>query len=394
MRGGPGAGNHPRATICNNFHHHKSLIHIFPSSPQIRVRVLSQTKKILVIALVTVALDFSVAQILKLWPNSLPFATDEYWNYQPPLSHQLNPDLDRNALWISSIYRLRTNSLGFKDSRNRDIPEKSDKRRILFLGDSFTEGVGVPYARTFAGIVAAGLGEGSVDVLNGGTFGYSPIMYYRRAKYLLEERHFDIDEIVVMIDLSDIWNELRDYAFDADGNVIRQMPLDWAYRVKRLLKSNFLTIKLADVVKDRFQYRNTVAKIQTRPRIILDSKFSVWTVDKAKYQEYGRDGIELAAKRMSMLAELAKRHGIKLTVGVYPWPDQIMHRDIDSIQVKFWRDWADKRGAGFVNLFPLFINGADPTEVITKNYFQHDFHFNAAGHALVGKYLLQELAGR
>jgi hypothetical protein len=36
---------------------------------------------------------------------------------------------------------------GFKDSGVRDVPLTTDKHRILFMGDSFTEGIGVPYEK-------------------------------------------------------------------------------------------------------------------------------------------------------------------------------------------------------------------------------------------------------
>jgi hypothetical protein len=44
-----------------------------------------------------------------------------------------------------------TDSLGFKDASRRAVP---DRRRILFIGDSFTEGVGLPYEQTFVGLFA------------------------------------------------------------------------------------------------------------------------------------------------------------------------------------------------------------------------------------------------
>jgi hypothetical protein len=61
-----------------------------------------------------------------------------------------------------------TNSLGFKDGSTRIVPLVRDGRRVLLIGDSFTEGVGVPFDQTFAGLLyQAGLeGTKKVEFLN------------------------------------------------------------------------------------------------------------------------------------------------------------------------------------------------------------------------------------
>ena len=41
-------------------------------------------------------------------------------------------------------YNVYTNSLGFKDSEVRYVDRENKGRRILFIGDSFTEGVMLP----------------------------------------------------------------------------------------------------------------------------------------------------------------------------------------------------------------------------------------------------------
>ena len=48
--------------------------------------------------------------------------------------------------WGYEKYKIFTNNLGFKDKSNREI---EFKKKILFIGDSFTEGVGIKYEDTF-----------------------------------------------------------------------------------------------------------------------------------------------------------------------------------------------------------------------------------------------------
>ncbi len=66
---------------------------------------------------------------------------------------------DSVAVWGPFRYRMRTNSLGFKDEANRIVPLESDHRRVVLTGDSFTEGIGHEFGKTFAGILAKELAE-------------------------------------------------------------------------------------------------------------------------------------------------------------------------------------------------------------------------------------------
>ena len=295
--------------------------------------------------------------------------------------------------WIDKSYRLRTNSLGFKDKTIGKINKNTAGPRILLLGDSFTEGVGIEYKHTFAGVLAQNLADCGVSVLNGGTFSYSPAFYYRRAKLLIEEQGFLVSHILVMIDISDIRNEL-DYGFDARENVKLKNPRDNLFRLKQLLKTNSLLIRVADMVKDRLRYREAVDSIKKGNRIGINSDLSRWTIDKKLYQEFGSDGLKIAARRMERLYQIARRNNTMLSIGVYPWPDQIWHRDLDSIHVQFWQNWASERGVDFINLFPEFINTSPRETMIKKHFIAHDIHWNAAGHRRVANVLLKRFISK
>ena len=99
---------------------------------------------------------------------------------------------------------------------------------------------------------------------------------------------------------------------------------------------------------------------------------------------------------MTELARLLRSRDIALTVVVYPWPDQVLAKDLNSRQVLFWRNWARDNGAAFIDLFPGFIgptlaNDDDPKEIIRRFYVPYDFHFNEAGHALIAEAFLAAL---
>ena len=72
-------------------------------------------KSLVLVSGIILILDILSAQILKFTPNLIFANTDEYWDIGEPLDHYLRPNLDRDVYWIDKSYRLRTNSLGFKD---------------------------------------------------------------------------------------------------------------------------------------------------------------------------------------------------------------------------------------------------------------------------------------
>jgi len=88
-----------------------------------------------------------------------------------------------------------------------------------------------------------------------------------------------------------------------------------------------------------------------------------------------------------LLYDLLKDHEIKLLIGVYPWPDQIVNNDLNSIQVRFWENWAKERNVRFANFFPCFIRGDASRQAnyatLDAYFINGDVHWNEKGHQLI-----------
>ena len=84
-----------------------------------------------------------------------------------------------------------------------------------------------------------------------------------------------------------------------------------------------------------------------------------------------------------------KERGIKLNVVVYPWPTQIHFGDLDSRQVRIWRDWCEGKCATFLNLFPVFFDEAKQAgdNWYEKIYIDGDVHFNRYGNTVIAKHV-------
>src|SRR5262249_10554474 len=102
----------------------------------------------------------------------------------PIFHHSLRPNFDGPAQWGSYLYRIHTNNLGFLDEAPRNVAKMPTRKRFVFIGDSFTEGLGYPWEQTFVGLLSRSLGE--AEILNAAVSSYSPTAYYIKIKWLLD----------------------------------------------------------------------------------------------------------------------------------------------------------------------------------------------------------------
>jgi hypothetical protein len=264
----------------------------------------------------------------------------------------------------------------------------SGARRVLLLGDSFTEGIGVPYEATFAGILDSVAAVGKIEVLNAAVSSYSPLIYYRKARHLLEQVGLEVNAIAVFLDISDPYDEVHRYRLTADGEIhsveARRGPRE---RAAGWLRYNTIVGRAMTLALLAYEGR------ATPPPFGLGQAPARWSYDKGAYETWGARGLDLAGASMDSLVYLARRHDVSLTLVIYPWPDQIVRRDLESSHVRFWRDWARRNGVPLVNLFPLFIGSRAPDSVLARYFMPHDLHWTAAGHRLIADSLLHTEVG-
>lgn len=357
---------------------------------------------------VVVALDVTMAQVYKYisdrWLlDSLDRNVELIRISSPIYHHDLAKNIRLEYAWGKYRYPFRTNSLGFRDATTRFVSPKSKSRRILFIGDSFTEGIGVAFEDTFVGVISNRLSSKKIEVLNAAVVSYSPAIYYRKVKYILEEANISFDDLVLFLDISDIEDEANYYWIDDDDRVKgterinkmwrgvrRQDPplkqptnLPARIRIKKILKDNSILIRFGDLVKDTL-----VANFVTEKRLATGMARALWTMDDGLFASYGEKGLRRASENMDRLLDVVRKYGITLIVVVYPWPDQIINRDLNSRQVTFWQAWAKGRNVQFVNLFPAFISDPDGETTIRKYFIPSDIHWNESGHRLVAERFL------
>jgi len=309
-----------------------------------------------------------------------------------------------------------TNSLGFKDKSNREIKLIPNNHRVVFIGDSITEGIGYEFENTFVGLISNILEQKEIEVLNASRVSYSPIIYWRKVKYLIENIGLDFDELIVLIDISDIQDEAEVYELDEELNVKWKRKSEEYLRAREIVnygdgllpytdnlnlqnfinntrefitEHTFITYHALNLVYDKLLNEKRLPYTYLNP----DYTRLSWPYYKKAYDEYAEIGISNSITYMDLLLELLKKHDIKLTLGVYPIPTNIYYDKKDSIHVKIWDDWTKKNEIDFFNLFPRLVNekitAKEKLEIIDEYYIKHDMHFNAIGHEMFAKEFLK-----
>lgn len=322
--------------------------------------------------------------------------------------HGLSPNKSVLTKWGEIEYSLYTNSLGFRDFSVRDVPLKSDKKRLLIMGDSHTEAVGVPFEKSFTGTLISLSDTSKVDILNGAAVSYSPRLYYLKTKYLIEHVGLDIDELYVFIDISDIQNEIAYQHFEPQSINFNEKL---SYHFKKFFERHSITFySVATISKAKHReefYKKTRSYFKGRvdnqtelyatffdkmddEELLNNPDFhevGYWLGNPKYMKLWGQEGLKLGAKQMEKLLDLCKKNDIKLTISVHPWIPQILNKDIHPVYVDFWQKFAENYGIGFINMFPLFINDQDPETIVKEYYIHNDNHWNEKGHQLVGRSL-------
>jgi len=308
----------------------------------------------------------------------------------PYYHHGLRPLSDVETSWGGRRYAMRTDSLGFRAASAERVDPRSPGRRVVLIGDSTVEGLGVAYPDTTAGLLAARGRDRGIEVRNAGVVSYSPKLYYLRTRWLLEHDGLAFERLVVFVDVSDIHDEVLYESFVPRagawplvaawwrGHSLVWQLLDRHVFARAAIDNHFRTDAGIDLwMRTVDAYRKPVGD--------PDAGRWEWTYDEGAYHAFGEHGLALADANMTALAALCRARSIELAVVVYPSPYQIFANDRESRQATFWRRFCEREGVAFVDLFPVFVDPPRlaPLAAYQQYFLPDDVHWNEAGHALV-----------
>jgi hypothetical protein len=302
--------------------------------------------------------------------------------------HDIFPGHDMTRVWGRIIYPWKSDRYGFRIGTCGPGEAEKAWPAIFVIGDSFVEAVGASYEQSFAGLMACDAARQQNAVWNLGVSSYSPIIYWRKVQAAAGKIGRKPSEVYVFLDLSDIEDEANVYREGPDGKVLFKSKPEpsrenWDVDPKQWLVRHFTTARLIydTYVSASFTWDRSVGHDRGR-----------WPFDQKLLESWGWRGLEIAGANLDKLVGLCRDWQCRVTLVVYPWPDNVVARDRDSLQVRHWRDWSAARGVRFVDAFaPFFEEPADAT--LRRYYIEGDVHFTSAGNRLIYETVRQAVDG-
>lgn len=348
---------------------------------------------------------------------------------------------------IQGGIEIATNSLGWKDTERRTVARSFSGLRVVLLGDSFVEGLGLPAADTIAARLEPALRRQtgrSVEVLNGGRVSYSPLVEYQRLRRFFAAG-YRTDVVVVMPDLSDPQDDLsyaKEYVLAPGGAPVALRSGAWSPAMRWIYNHSALA---REVRRLQLRLRGTAiapGEIAHGSREIVltaEDKAALGAAEPLTLERYealsgnaravlrtnwidhppsrsgwAAAGLRKVEENLKRIVDLAAAHGAATLVALYPDPQSLFvdprlrarledrfprwFHERDAVAgpgpgdgAAAWREpliqWGRRRGVAVLDLWPAFLQHPDWPDLFQAG----DVHFNAAGCDLVARHLAEAL---
>ncbi len=328
------------------------------------------------------------------------FRTSHYLTH-----HGILPSEKGLASWAYIKYPFYSNSIGGRDTAIRKVSNAPRNKRLIIIGDSHSEGVGVWVHNTFPFIIQE-MAQKDIEILNASAVSFSPKLYYYRILDLIRNYGIKTDGVHVMLDLSDIQNEIVYGSFEPDSSP----------KKRKIQKMHEFHLKHSFVY---FRIQNIVRKLRMKRFIEITKNFEEYSENtrmndalemysgffdqfedeilaadpnfhkvgewlyRPEYKTLIDSSLNSSRHYISLLKDLCDENQINLSLSVHPWDIQISRQDTSDFWVESWRDFCQKMDIGFLNLYPAFINPPIPASLGNDFFIPGDNHWNEKGHRIV-----------
>ena len=213
---------------------------------------------------------------------------------------------------------------------------------------------------------------------------------------------FKFKEIIFFIDISDFYDDNVTYKLNKNLTISEIDFKNKGLKRRQFLRTNFpLTNYYMYVIKKNRQLNikdDKNYKKGATPSFNKKVNYKAeWTYYNHKnHLEYVgtiKEGQKNLINIMSRIYHMLKKNNIKMTIAVYPWPQQLKNDKVDSKHVVMWEEFCKTRCNNFINYFPLFFEEKGENsflEVYKKYYFWNDVHFNKEGNKIIAKKLIEK----
>jgi lysophospholipase L1-like esterase len=312
-------------------------------------------------------------------------------------SHTLENNYTGISYFGNKVNKICTNQYGFK-SNCKNI-QSDNNFDYWFIGDSFTEGVGLSYNNTFVGIFD--LINVELNVANLGVSSYSPIIYFHKLKFFLD-KGLKTKNVIIFLDISDFTDEK--FRKECDKKVcIKDLSkkIDFrntqsSYKLKKLIKERFIfTLSFLQYGKKLFCENFLISHCS----YVYNKNFvkSNWINDfdlKIKTDKELNESFHQSIYYLNKIEKLLNKNNISFSLAIYPWPGNILYGKKNIEYREYFKQYCKSKCKFFIDYFNEFqkkIDQSDKNFVIKQFYFYGDMHFNKKGNELIAKKLIEIL---
>lgn len=258
------------------------------------------------------------------------------------------------------------NNEGLKD---KDISAKRGKR-LLILGDSFTEGVGAPPDSSYPRILESLFklhGDTSIEVINAG-IGGSDIFFGYKLLTALEPK-YKPDFVLLTCNTSDIEEHLTRGGFERfrKNNRVQYKKAPWF----EPLYAHSLFVRL--IVHDLFQYDYNFIPQENYSSVMREAEI----------------GLAAAIDSFQSLCDLKK---IRFAMVFHPFASEL--RDANSYEMKSLMERCRKRNILFVDALPCVAASGIGSDNWKDIYWESDGHFKSQGYEVLAQCVFEFIAAQ
>lgn len=331
--------------------------------------------------------------------------------------YELNKDYDGEDQYGKYIFRVRTDSQGFRIPISQPIKIKnssdstSTQRHraappLFFLGDSFTYGVASSWEDSFVGQVAK---RYSGEILNAGVNSHSPTPHLYRLNRMIRDGSLPKNARVIMaIDISDVQDEATRWVktssepmertSSAVAQVIQRRHDGHKSKSTKpfFSPSNFqLTHQIYYGLEAFFKHFFDHWQIRNLSRSAFTHK--PWEELDSRYQPLGvQGGLEQIRSRIREAAQISHDNGHEFWLLIYPWPAQISYANRFNWEYFIKKSCQPPNCSGVINAVPNFRaragNNPSSKDWQEQLYLKGDMHFSPAGNKLVADEILKAMS--
>ena len=289
------------------------------------------------------------------------YADDIWAVHDPVLGYRLNPRFGDH------------NEAGLRD---RALPPRSEKRRVLMLGDSlgyYGESVDDTYVRYLETALRTGHGDDGeaapIELINASVKGYTThqeVLYLERDGVALQP-----DVVGIAFVLNDVHRFLHQFQH-RDGRIIDSQLYQFTEEASGQ-RPGWLDSRFLHWLVDRLQIGGNVARVMAASGFPFEYKVDIGTAWKPE-----RWSVVDAA--LARVRQLGHEHGFETFIVMFPmqfqYDDGLLARDRDRLlepQVRL-AELSQRLGIPFLDLYPH----------LTPEHFDEDgLHLSAAGRRAV-----------